>query len=136
VRFSESIEGDREVLPELQHLGFSVFPDIRAQSRVDDPHSVGGHASSSAHFGETQLLTARDNDDGPTRGLRKQLNERVDTVWQPQPGTNTATQRHFYDRLRKSTIGDVMSGSDHAVARRCDEDFPENPFALQVNLRR
>ncbi len=63
------------------------------------------------------------------------MDEGVDIIGEPQSRTHATTKGHLDDSDRETSIGYVVSGSDHSVARRSDEDLAQHLLSLKIDQR-
>ena len=108
---------------------------IGTQTRVDDTHPESSHSSCGTHFGEAEFLATGDHHHRPSGGLGKQLDERIDIIGEPQSRTDATTKSHLDNSDRETSIGYVVGGSDHSVARCSDENLAQHLLSLKIEQR-
>ena len=89
-----------------------------------------------AHPGEPGLLRPRYRDQHPSRRFGEQHHEGIGILGQQDPATGLPGQRRLDDGRRQAALGQVVGGTDHAVARARGEDIGEQLLAVEIDLRR
>ena len=108
----------------------------RIATLIDDADPRPRHLPGVEHADEAGLLGARHGHQDPAGGLGEQPHERIGILGKQYAATGFAGECGFDDGLDQTTLADVVGCRDEPVTRTGHQDLPDQPFPLEVHLRR